>query len=122
MTGTFRLALRTLAVAASIIVGTAYIGQAAEPGDPAPASAVVNRGVVELVTGRAGDVSARMAEEIAGIVDDGATRRVVPVLGKGSLQNITDLKYLRGIDLAIVPADALEYAREKRLFPGSRAR
>ena len=59
-----------------------------------------------------------MAEEIAGIVDDGATRRVVPVLGKGSLQNITDLKYLRGIDLAIVPADALEYAREQRLFPG----
>ena len=29
-----------------------------------------------------------------------------------------DLKYLRGIDLAIVPADALEYAREQRLFPG----
>ena len=59
-----------------------------------------------------------MAEEIAGIVDDGATRRVVPVLGKGSLQNIADLKYLRGIDLAIVPADVLEYAREKHLFPG----
>jgi len=75
MTGAFRLALRTLSVAASIIVGTAYIGQAAEPGGPAPAAAVVNHGVVELVTGRAGDGSARMAEEIAGIVDDGATRR-----------------------------------------------
>ena len=87
-------------------------------GGPARTSAVVNRGVVELVTGRSGDVSVRMAEEIAGIVDDGATRRVVPVLGKGSLQNITDLKYLRGIDLAIVPTDVLEYVREKRLFPG----
>ena len=118
MTGAFRLALRTLVVAASIIVGTAYIGQAAEPAVRHRPRRVVNRGVVELVTGRAGDVSVRIAEEIAGIVDDGATRRVVPVLGKGSLQNITDLKYLRGIDLAIVPADALEYAREKRLFPG----
>lgn len=118
MTGTFRVMLSTLAIAASIIVGTAYRGQAAEPGGPIPAPAIVNRGVVELVTGRAEDVSVRMAEEIAGIVDDGATRRVVPVLGKGSLQNITDLKYLRGIDLAIVPVDALEYARERHLSPG----
>ena len=118
MTGAFRLALRTLTIAASIIVGTAYHGAGGGTGRSGTAPAIVNRGVVELVTGRAGDVSVRMAEEIAGIVDDGATRRVVPVLGKGSLQNITDLKYLRGIDLAIVPADALEYAREKRLFPG----
>src|SRR4051794_30759865 len=118
MSGAFCWMLRTLAVAAGLILGTANSGQAAEPGGPASASAVANRGVVELVTGRAGDVSARMAEEIAGIVDDGATRRVVPVLGKGSLQNLADLKYLRGVDLAIVPVDALEYAREKRLFPG----
>ncbi|MGD9618133.1 MAG: TAXI family TRAP transporter solute-binding subunit [Alphaproteobacteria bacterium] len=59
-----------------------------------------------------------MAGEIAGIVDDGATRRVVPVVGKGGLQNIADLKDLRGIDLAIIPADALEYAHEQRLSPG----
>ena len=30
----------------------------------------------------------------------------------------TDLKYLRGIDVAILPVDALEYARDQRLFPG----
>jgi len=83
-----------------------------------PNSAIVNRGVVEILTGRAADVSVRMAEEIAGVVDDGATRRVVPVVGKSNIQNLTDLKYLRGVDLAIVPTDALEYAREQRLFPG----
>ena len=99
-------------------LGAASVGQAAEPGVPAQAAAIANRGVVELVTGRFGDISVQLAEEIAGIVDDGATRRVVPVLGKGNLQNITDLKYLRGIDLAIIPADVLEYARERRLFPG----
>src|SRR3954469_6077435 len=118
MTSAFRLALHTLTVAASIIVGTAYKGEAAEPGRPTLAAATANRGVVEVITGRAGDVSVRMAEEIAGVVDDGATRRVVPVVGKGNLQNITDLKYLRGIDLAILPVDALEYARDQRLFPG----
>lgn len=79
---------------------------------------VVNRGVVELETGRAADVSVRMAEEIAGIVDDGSTRRVVPVVGKGPLQSLIDLKFLRGIDLAVIPADALDYAREQRFLPG----
>jgi len=113
-----------------IVIGTSLgmvrIGTAAQPAGPAQRSAVVNRGinrdinrgVVELITGRAEDGSARMAEEIAGIVNDGPTRRVVTVLGKGSLQNIADLKYLRGVDIAILPVDALEYARDQRLFPG----
>jgi uncharacterized protein len=121
MTDVCRWLLCTLAVAASISVGAALTGQAAEPRALAQTSAVVNRGVVELITVRSGDASVRMAEEIAGIIDDGSTRRLVPVVGKGSLQNITDLKYLRGIDLAIITADALEYAREKRLFPGIEA-
>jgi uncharacterized protein len=79
---------------------------------------IVNRGVVELETGPASDVSVRMAAEIASIIDDGATRRVVPVVGKGPLQNLIDLKFLRGIDLAIVQADALDYARQQNLVPG----
>jgi hypothetical protein len=42
-----------------------------------------------------------MAEEIASIVDDGTMRRAVPVVGKGNTQNLTDLKYLHSMDLAI---------------------
>jgi uncharacterized protein len=118
MRGVFCFIMCTLVIAIGTSVGAARIGVAAQPADPTQSLAVVNRGVVELITGRAGDVSVRMAEEIASVVDDGTTRRVVPVVGKGSLQNIADLKYLRGIDLAIVPADTLEYTREQRLFPG----
>jgi TRAP-type uncharacterized transport system substrate-binding protein len=118
MMGVFRFVLYIFSVAVGMGLGAAAIGQAAEPGGPAQPAAIANRGVVELVTGRSGDISVQLAEEIAGIVDDGATRRVVPVLGKGNLQNITDLKYLRGIDLAIIPGDVLEYARERRVFPG----
>jgi TRAP-type uncharacterized transport system substrate-binding protein len=121
MTGVLRWALCTLAVSVGLVAGAAVTGQAAEPPGSARASALANRGVVQIVTGRSGDGSVRIAEEIAGIVDDGATRRVVPVVGKGNVQNIADLKYLRGIDLAIVPTDALEYAREHRIFPGIEA-
>src|SRR6201997_1921369 len=80
--------------------------------------AVVNRGVVELETGRAAGISVRIAEDLANVIDDGATRRVLPVIGKGALQNITDLKLLRGIDMAILQTDVLDYARQQNLFPG----
>jgi uncharacterized protein len=77
-----------------------------------------NRGVVELETSGAAGISVRIAEDLANLVDDGATRRVVPVVGKGSLQNLTDLRFLRGIDMAIVQSDVVDYARERQLIPG----
>jgi TRAP-type uncharacterized transport system substrate-binding protein len=81
-------------------------------------AATINRGVVELETSGAAGISVRIAEDLANLIDDGATRRVVPVVGKGSLQNLADLKYLRGIDMAIVQSDVLDYAKEQRLLPG----
>jgi uncharacterized protein len=78
----------------------------------------VNRGVVELETARAAGISVRIAEDLANVVDDGSTRRVLPVIGKGTLQNITDLKLLRGVDMAILQSDVLDYARQQNLFPG----
>src|SRR5271166_5745369 len=87
---------------------------------PAPQVAV-NRGVVELLTGRAAGISVRIAEDLANVIDDGATRRVLPVIGKGSLQNLTDLLLLRGIDVAIVQADVLDYASQQNYFRGIEA-
>jgi TRAP-type uncharacterized transport system substrate-binding protein len=81
-------------------------------------AASINRGVVELETSSAAGISVRIAEDLANLIDDGTTRRVVPVVGKGSLQSLTDLKYLRGIDMAILQTDVLDYAKERRLVPG----
>jgi uncharacterized protein len=83
-----------------------------------PAQVAVNRGVVELETGRANGVSVQIAEDLANGIDDGATRRVLPVVGKGGLQNITDLQLLHGVDLAILQDDVLNYARLQNMFPG----
>ncbi|HUZ75574.1 MAG TPA: TAXI family TRAP transporter solute-binding subunit [Stellaceae bacterium] len=97
---------------------------AAVPLGFAPAAAAqtafdhVNRGVVELETATADGISPKIANDLADLVDDGATRRVLPVLGEGSLQNLVDLKRLRGIDLAIVQADVLDYVRAHKLQPG----
>jgi TRAP-type uncharacterized transport system substrate-binding protein len=76
-----------------------------------------NRGLVEILTAADG-ASIQMAEDIASVLDDGATRRVLPVVGHGSVQNVLDLKALRGVDLAIVQSDVLEAAKQKKLVPG----
>jgi uncharacterized protein len=73
-----------------------------------------NRGLVELVT--SGDAaSIGMAQDLASVVDDGATRRLLPVVGHGALENLVDLKALRGVDMAIVQTDVLDYARQHGL-------
>lgn len=94
---------------------------AGRPEPPSADSIIVNRGVVELETGSSAGISVRIAEDLANAINDGATRRVVPVVGKGSLANLTDLKLLRGIDIAILQTDTLDYAREQQLFPGIEA-
>ena len=77
----------------------------------------INRGVVELETSRAAGISVRIAEDLANIIDDGATRRVLPVVGQGPLQNLTDLMLLHGIDMCIVQVDVLDYARQQNISP-----
>ncbi len=72
-----------------------------------------NRGVVELETEGSAGASVRIAEDLASIVDDGATRRVVPVVGVSVRQNVVDLAMLRGIDMAILQADLVAGMRQQ---------
>lgn len=110
-----RAALIVALVCASLVPPAERGVHAAEP---IPNASLVNKGVVEFETGGSSEIAARIAADIVSVVDDGATRRVVPIIGKGPLQNLTDLRFLRGIDVAIVQSDALDYAREQRLVPG----
>ena len=106
---------RAIAAAGSLALLLTGVG----PAGAAPLTETnVNKGVVELETMGAYGASVRIGEDLANVIDDGATRRVLPILGKGSLQNIIDLKALRGIDLAIMQADVLDYARQQNLFGG----
>jgi uncharacterized protein len=104
--------------AQGVLAGFILLAAAAMPAAAQSMTERANRGLVEIVTGSVNGTSVRMAEDLADVLDDGATRRVLPVIGKGSLQDVVDLKALRGIDLAIVQSDVLDRARAQRLFPG----
>src|SRR5215467_13338040 len=67
--------------AAAIIIALAPIAALMTSAKAAglPSETTVNRGVVQLETARAAGISVRIAEDLASIIDDGATRRVLPV-------------------------------------------
>ena len=75
----------------------------------------INRGVVGIVSGEVNGTDIRIAADLANVLDSD-TLRVLPIIGKGSAQNINDLLYLKGVDLAIVQSDVLEYLKGKGIY------
>ena len=61
----------------------------------------------------------RIATDMAKVLDNPTTgMRVLPISGDGSIQNITDLLYLKGVDLAVVQSDVLAYIKDRRIHGG----
>jgi len=76
-----------------------------------------NSGTVGIVSGGVEGTYVRIAADLASVLDDGDTLRVLPMLGKGSVQNLKDIVLLKGIDVGIVQSDVLAYAKRERLLP-----
>jgi TRAP transporter TAXI family solute receptor len=78
---------------------------------------LVNGGVVGLISGGVTGTYVRIAADLADALDDGYQMRVLPIIGKGSVRNIEDLLLLRGIDVAIVQSDVLDFYKRAELVP-----
>jgi TRAP-type uncharacterized transport system substrate-binding protein len=68
----------------------------------------MNAWTVGLAAGQLEGAPIRFATEIARVVDDGQNMIVLPIVTRGPVENLNDLLYLRGVDMAIVNSDALE--------------
>ena len=106
MTAIFTTPWRSLACATALLIGgTAGAAQAENLVEQA------NRGLVELMI--PGDAAAlAMAQDLAGLVNDGATRRILPVVGRDATDGLLDLKALRGVDMLVAQTDVLAAARK----------
>jgi TRAP transporter TAXI family solute receptor len=78
---------------------------------------LVNGGVVGLISGGIAGTYVRIAADLADALDDGYEMRILPIIGKGSVRNIEDLLLLRGIDVAIVQSDVLDFYKRAELVP-----
>jgi TRAP-type uncharacterized transport system substrate-binding protein len=71
----------------------------------------LNAWTVGLAGGLLEGAPIRLATEIARVVDEGDALHVLPIVTRGPAENVEALLYLRGVDAAIINADALEQFR-----------
>jgi TRAP-type uncharacterized transport system substrate-binding protein len=75
---------------------------------PPQKQVTMNAWTVGLAGGLLEGAPIRLAAEIARVLNDGDKLHVLPVVTRGATENVNSLLYLRGIDAAIINADALE--------------
>jgi TRAP transporter TAXI family solute receptor len=109
------LALLGLSLCLSFTPVTAGALDPITPAQHEARKAAANANTVGVITGPVGEAYLRITADMASVVDDGESLRVLPIAGKGGAQNITDLLYLKGVDVAIVQSDVLATLREKGL-------
>lgn len=66
----------------------------------------VNFWTVGLAAGQPEGAPLRFATELARVLDDGDNMQVIPMVTRGISNNLSDLLYLRGVDVAIVYGDS----------------
>lgn len=79
---------------------------------------LVNSGTVGVVSGGVTGTYIQIAADLASVFDDGDSLRILPMAGEGSVQNVTDVLYLKGVDIGIVQSDTLAVLKQQSLFPG----
>jgi uncharacterized protein len=72
---------------------------------------------IGLIAGGPGSTDTAIAGDIAQALDDSGKLRILPMLGRGSVQNIADLIYLKGVDVAIVDSDVLSQTMQSGTIP-----
>lgn len=74
-----------------------------------------------MMTGGLNGTFVQIGSDVAAVASSDKLR-VVPFMGKGSLQNLADLLNLRGVDLALVAADSARAAEATTAYSGLRSR
>ena len=76
-----------------------------------------NQWTIGVAGGLLSGTNLLFADELAQVLDDGDNLRIIPMITYGAAQNLDDLLYLRGVDVAITQSDVFEYFRTQRKRP-----
>lgn len=77
----------------------------------------VNQNVVGIMAGSLGGSDLSLAADMGLALSDGYDLRVVPMVGLGSVKDVEDLLFLRGVDMAIVQQDVIDFMASNDIFP-----
>ena len=73
----------------------------------------LNANTVTMLSGTIGGTYVQFGADLASVLDDGGNLRVLPIIGRGSVQSVADILFLKGVDLGIVRTDTLDYLEKK---------
>jgi TRAP transporter TAXI family solute receptor len=73
----------------------------------------LNANTVTVITGTIGGTYVQIGADLASVLDDGDRLRILPIVGRGSVQSIADILFLRGVDLGVIRSDTLDYLERK---------
>jgi TRAP transporter TAXI family solute receptor len=75
--------------------------------------------VLGIISGGLSGTYIRIATDIASVFGERVPQlRILPIVGKGSLQNISDVMNIRDVDIGIVQSDVLSFLRQKASLAG----
>ena len=74
--------------------------------------AQINENVVTIISGNPNGGYLGIAYDIAAVTDDGDNLRVLPIVGKGAVQNVRDILFLKGIDMGLVNTVTLSHFKD----------
>ncbi|RMD64299.1 MAG: TAXI family TRAP transporter solute-binding subunit [Alphaproteobacteria bacterium] len=112
----------TIRVCVALVLGAISAAQAAaQSAQPAPQPGEtyrerINKGTVGIISGGINGTYIRIAADLANVLDSDDLR-ILAIMGKGSLQNIDDILYLRGIDIGIVQSDVFAFVKRQGRHP-----
>jgi uncharacterized protein len=104
-------------------IAGAWAQSAVNKAKVAPAAPVAPaQGTVGIVTGDIDSTGLRIASDLSRLLDNSNGLRIIPMIGKGSFQNISDLMTLKAVDVAIVKSDVMARILKTNRQPGIQSR
>jgi TRAP-type uncharacterized transport system substrate-binding protein len=77
----------------------------------------LNGSTVSVITAPVGGAWAPMGSDMARVLDDGDNLRVLPIIGRGSVQNLVDVMLLKGVDMGFMVSDAIDFFSKEYQVP-----
>lgn len=78
----------------------------------------INDNAVSIVSGNPNGGYLGIAYDISAAIDDGDNMRILPIVGKGAVQNIKDVLFLKGVDMGLVNTVTLSHFRDDPMLGG----
>ena len=77
----------------------------------------LNAGTVTIITAPVGGAFAAMGSDMVRVLDDGDNLRILPVIGRGSVQNLVDVMLLKNIDMGFAVSDSIDFVKTEYNVP-----